>query len=91
MRGLARKNHIPAGGKNVGVRRTHICVRKLAANSGDCAIPKSAALPLYRVTEVIRLASRENIFYEHPESFESENIKLQERTAIATNCVCARS
>jgi len=32
--------------KNVDVRVVQICVRKLAANSGDCAIFECAALPL---------------------------------------------
>jgi hypothetical protein len=50
------KNQIPAGGKNDGVRRVQICVRELAVNSGDCAIPKSAALLLWRVTEVVKFA-----------------------------------
>jgi hypothetical protein len=31
----------------------------------------------------MRLASRENIFYGHPESFGNKNIKLQECTVIA--------
>jgi hypothetical protein len=30
------------------------------------------------VTKFVKLASKENIFYEHPESIRSKNIKLQE-------------
>jgi hypothetical protein len=41
--------------------------------------------------KVLRLASNENIFYEHLESSRSENIKLQERAAIDINFVRARS
>jgi hypothetical protein len=33
-------------GKNVDVRLVEICVRKLGANAGDCAVRKCAALPL---------------------------------------------
>jgi hypothetical protein len=37
------------------------------------------------------LASRENIFYEHPESSRYENIKLQDCLVIAVNFFCVRS
>jgi hypothetical protein len=53
--------------KNADVRKSNrgvrICVRKLAANSSACAVSECAALPLQRVTKVIKLASTENIFY----------------------------
>jgi hypothetical protein len=41
--------------------------------------------------EDLNLASTENIFYEHPESTFSKNIKLQEYAVMAINFVRARS
>jgi hypothetical protein len=60
-------------------------------NCGDCAVFEYAALPLERVTKVLRLASKEKKIYEHPESSRNENIKLQECAVIAINHVRARN
>ena len=73
------------------VRGKNVCVRKLAVNSGDCAIPKSAALLFLSVTEVVRLASRENMFLLKSWEFGKQNFKLQECAVIAINFVYARS
>ena len=43
---LAELKNVVRRGKKVSDREVQICVRKLAANAGDCAIFKSAALPL---------------------------------------------
>jgi hypothetical protein len=43
------------------------------------------------VAKVLRLASKENIFYELPEKMRQLHIKLQECTAIAIYFVLARS
>ena len=40
------KKHILRRRKNVGFREVQICVRKLAVNSGVCAILDCSALPL---------------------------------------------
>jgi hypothetical protein len=53
---------IPADKKNVDVGRVQICVRKLVANSSVGGVSESAALPLQRVTTIIKLASTKNIF-----------------------------
>jgi hypothetical protein len=45
-RGWPSHYNIPAGLKNVDVRRVQICVRKLAANSSDCGVSECTALPL---------------------------------------------
>jgi hypothetical protein len=44
--------------KGADVREVQICVRKLAANAGDCAILKCACFKLLSETGVRRLASR---------------------------------
>jgi hypothetical protein len=67
---------IPAGGKVVGIRRAQICVKKLAANSSVCGVSECAALPLKRVTTVVKLASTEFFSCEHSESTKSTAIKL---------------
>jgi len=61
-RGWPKNYNIPAGMKNVDVRKLKICVRKLAANSSDCGVSECAAFPLQRATTVVKLASTENIF-----------------------------
>jgi hypothetical protein len=57
----APKN-IPAIKKNVDISEVQIHVKKLAATSGDCAIFKFAAFQLLRVTKIVKLAGKENIF-----------------------------
>jgi hypothetical protein len=52
----------PAGRKKAEVRITPIFVRKLAVKSSVCGVSECAALPLQRVTTVVKLASSENIF-----------------------------
>ena len=46
--------------------------------------------PLQCVAKVLRLASRENMFYEHPEKMRWLHIKLQECEAIAIYFARAR-
>jgi hypothetical protein len=41
--------------------------------------------------KVLKLAIRESIFYEHPENFHSENIKIQECAVMTINFVRACS
>ena len=45
-RGYLSYKNILSRVKNLGVREVQICVRKLAVNTGDCAIFECAALPL---------------------------------------------
>jgi hypothetical protein len=52
--------------KIVGVRGVLIRVRKMAANSSDCALSKCTVHPLKCATKVLRLASTEIFFYGHP-------------------------
>ena len=60
-RGSPSYYNIPAGKKNVDIRRAKICVKKLAENSSVNVVSECAALPLQRVTTVVKLARTENI------------------------------
>ena len=61
-RGWPSYYNIPSGVKNVGIRIVQICVRKLVANSSVFRVFECAALPLQRVTAVVKLVNTENIF-----------------------------
>jgi CO dehydrogenase/acetyl-CoA synthase epsilon subunit len=56
------KNPLFAEGKNAGDRRVKICVRKLTANSGVCAIPKLLVFSIVTCDEGVKIVSKENIF-----------------------------
>jgi hypothetical protein len=61
-RATLKKYNIPAGVKNVDVRKAQICVIKLLANSSNCGVFECTTFPLQRVTTVVNLANTENIF-----------------------------
>jgi hypothetical protein len=69
-RGWQSNFNIPAGGNNVDIRRAQICVKNVSESSSVCGISECAALPLLRVTTVVKLASTENIFLRASKEFE---------------------